>query len=235
MKSRAELKFRARELFREHWIVLVLSATVVWIVGRIQAQVMNLQAVPEESIALAEATPGMEIFAETWRAAPDFGIPNWQVFLAVLFIGVLWALLDYGFSSLALKTEKEEELSDLEVFAAYKKLGRWIVFYLVFTIKVMLWMMLFIVPGIIALLNYSQSVFLMLEDEELKPLAAIKKSCVLMQGRKLEFLTLWLSFIGYHLFALLTWGVTTLYSVPYTRLAYAGYYRELIASQDKTE
>ncbi|MCL2871046.1 MAG: DUF975 family protein [Coriobacteriia bacterium] len=235
MKSRIELKFRARELFFNNWVVFALSAAVLWIVSRIQVQIMNLQTVPEESILLAEATPGMEIFAETWRAAPDFGIPNWQIYLAIFLIGVLWAVLDYGFSSLALRAVKDEDLPDVEVFSAYKRFGRWVIFYLIYMVKVMLWSIFFIIPGIIAALNYSQAVFLMVEDEKLKPLDAIKKSIALMRGRKLELFTIWVSFIGFHILALFSWGVSTLYSAPYMKMTYAGYYRELITAQSNVQ
>ena len=234
MKSRIELKMQAQELFLKNWLLLVISAAILWVVSSIQGQISQFMPVPEESIAFAAATPGLETLAENWANLPDPGLAMWQVSLAVLLIGFLWAMLSYGFSSLALRAVKKEELPELEIFSAYRNFGRWAIFYLLYTIKVLLWSMLFIVPGIIAMLNYSQAVYLLIEDEDLRPNEALKKSTLLMRGRQFEFFIIWLSFIGFHLLAAFSWGISTLYSTPYIRMTYAGYYCELIANQSSS-
>jgi len=236
MKSRAELKKAAAKLFFENWFVLVFSAAVLLIVTQIQVQVTRMQErPPEEHIAMVEATPGFELFAETLRAAPETGLTVWQVLLIFQIFSILLALLSYGFSNLALKTVEGQHLSGVEVFSAYKRPLRWLAFYFIYTIKVLLWSLLFIVPGIIAAISYSQAVFLMIEDEELSPFAAIKKSSALMRGRQMEYFIMIMSFLGFYILAFFTMWITTLYSDPYIRMTLAGYYKELIAGQTQQQ
>jgi len=236
MKSRVELKATAAKLFFENWFILVLSAAVIWVVMQIQTQVMRMQArPPEEHLAILDATPGFEVMAETLRSAPEVGLSVWQVLLIFQILTIVMTLLGYGLSSLALKAAEGKDLPDLEIFYAYKKPLRWLAFYFIYTIKVLLWSMLFIIPGIIAALNYSQAVFLMIEDESLSPLAAIKKSTVLMKERKIEYLIIVLSFFWFYVLAFFTMWVTTLYSDPYMRMTLAGYYKELTKAQSVSQ
>ncbi|MCL2526488.1 MAG: DUF975 family protein [Coriobacteriia bacterium] len=230
MKSRVELKARARELFFAHWKLLALSAAILWVVNLIQNQVQRFITVPEESIVLAESVPGMENVAASWREAAVLGVPPLYIFAAVIAVIVVYSLLDYGMSSLALKTLDERDKDDLEIFSAFKRLGRWLGFLLLYTLKVFAWSLLFVIPGIIAALNYSQAVFLMIDDEKLRPAGAIAQSVQLMKGRQLEYFTIWLSFLGFMLLAFFSLGFSTIYSIPYMRLTFAGYYRELLAT-----
>ena len=91
----------------------------------------------------------------------------------------------------------------------------------------MLWTLLFIIPGIIAAYSYSQSMFIMAEDKDVKPLDAIKQSKELMNGHKMEYFVLQLSFIGWIILGSITFGIAFIWAVPYMQATYAMYFDEL--------
>lgn len=90
-----------------------------------------------------------------------------------------------------------------------------------------LWSLLFIIPGIIAALSYSQSMFIMADNKNIDPLDAISESKRLMQGHKAEYFVLQLSFIGWVLLSSITFGIALIWAIPYMQITYAMYFDEL--------
>lgn len=70
------------------------------------------------------------------------------------------------------------------LFAGFKWFGNTLATYLLITLFTFLWLLLLIVPGIIAALSYSQAFYLLADNPELGPMEAIRQSKQLMDGRK---------------------------------------------------
>ena len=86
---------------------------------------------------------------------------------------------------------------------------------------IFLWSLLFIIPGIIKSFAYSL-VPMLLGDDKYKDLTYtdyITKSRAMMNGHKMDFFVLKLSFIGWHMLAILTLGILELWIVPYQCVA----------------
>ena len=96
---------------------------------------------------------------------------------------------------------------------------------------VFLWSLLFWIPGIIKAIAYSQMFFLMADDPKLEAADAQKKSMKLMDGHKMEYFILQLSFFPWFLLILITFGLASIYVNPYTQASYAAFYDALIAKQ----
>ena len=88
-------------------------------------------------------------------------------------------------------------------------------------------LLLFIVPGIIFAMKYSQAAFIMSENKDLDIMAALKKSDEMMYGYKMNLFIFGLSFIGHILLGILTLGIYLLYAMPYMVLSYQNYYLNL--------
>ncbi len=87
--------------------------------------------------------------------------------------------------------------------------------------------MLVIVPGIILALNWSQYPFILKENPQMDGWDALKRSRDMMQGHRWEFFVLGLSFFGWGLLVLITFGLAALYVSPYMQATYAAYYSRL--------
>ena len=90
-----------------------------------------------------------------------------------------------------------------------------------------LWMFLFIIPGIIKWMSYSQAFYIMADDPQIAASEAIKKSQKMMDGHKMEFFMLHLSFIGWALGCVLTLGIGFLWLYPWVEATKAEFYLEL--------
>ena len=100
--------------------------------------------------------------------------------------------------------------------------------YLLKTGLVLLWSLLFIVPGVIKWISYSQTFFIMHDNTNLTPKEALDFSEKMMVGHKKEFFLLNLSFIGWHLLGILTLGILEVFYVgPYYKTTMSLYYEEL--------
>ena len=94
-----------------------------------------------------------------------------------------------------------------------------------------LWSLLFVIPGIIATYSYSMSFYILRDNPDMDANAARKASIEMMKGNKWKLFCLELSFIGWMLLSMLTFGILLLWVGPYMETAKAAFYEELKAKQ----
>lgn len=107
--------------------------------------------------------------------------------------------------------------------------NKWVLF-LVISILIgvftTLWSLLLIIPGIIAALSYSQAKFIGY-DNELQGYDCIKKSKEMMKGYKWNYFLFNLSFIGWYILGIFTFGILYIWVIPYVEISTALYYEKL--------
>lgn len=91
-------------------------------------------------------------------------------------------------------------------------------------IFVWLWSLLLVIPGIIAAYRYWAAPWIMAEDPAMQVRDAVNRSKEMMRGRKWRLFCLQLSFIGWDMLNILTFGIGTLWLKPYKTAAYAAFY-----------
>lgn len=139
----------------------------------------------------------------------------------------LTAFLLIGFYKYLLCIIREEEFSLATIWNFRTMFGGAMLIMIFITVFTFLWLLLFIIPGIVASLSYSMSFYLKADNENIYPLDAIKKSKQMMRGHKLEYFILGLSFIGWFLLSIITLGIALIWFVPYSQITFALYYDEL--------
>ena len=77
-----------------------------------------------------------------------------------------------------------------------------------------LWMLLLIVPGIIAAYRYSMAFYIVHREPDLDALAAISRSKALTQGHKSQLFSLDLSYLGWYFLGIFTCGILWLWVIP---------------------
>lgn len=98
---------------------------------------------------------------------------------------------------------------------------------LLMTVKVFLWSLLFIIPGIIKAYEYAMIPYILADNPGISSKDAFAMSKAMMTGNKWRFFVLELSFIGWILLTLLTCGFGAIFLTPYMEMANAVFYREL--------
>ncbi len=113
------------------------------------------------------------------------------------------------------------------LFDGFKCFGTALCAYLLMALFVFLWMLLFIIPGIIAGLSYSMTFFIIADDPSIGPMEAINKSKQMMQGYKWKLFCMGFRFIGWVLLCLCTCGIGFFWLAPYKITALAHFYEDV--------
>lgn len=115
-----------------------------------------------------------------------------------------------------------------DAFSGFKvKYGRNIGTLLLAGIKIVLWTILFIIPGIIKTYEYAIIPYILADDPEISSKDAFKKAKQMMKGNKWRLFKLEFSFIGWGVLCVLTLGIGTFFLIPYVNAANAEFYAEL--------
>ena len=93
------------------------------------------------------------------------------------------------------------------------------------TVYVFLWSLLLVIPGIIKAISYSQAMYIVAENKGIPALKAIEESKKMMDGHKMEYFILSLSFIGWSILADLTFCILYIWLMPYINATFANYYK----------
>ena len=117
------------------------------------------------------------------------------------------------------------------LFEGFQDYGRIFVTKLLQGIYTALWMLLLVVPGIIKHYSYAMTDYILKEDPEMKNNAAIEKSMAMMENNKMKLFMLDLSFIGWAILSLFTFGIGFFFLQPYVQVAHAAFYEDLKAQQ----
>lgn len=150
---------------------------------------------------------------------------------------ILLLPMQYAFTVAFLRMirgEKELEVADL--FTVYRdQFERSFLVELLAGIYIFLWALLLIVPGIVKSYSYAMAPYLMHDHPEMTASQAIDESMRLMEGNKMNLFLLDLSFIGWWLLCLITFGLLAFIVSPYQMTARAEFYRELIDEKSSAE
>lgn len=153
-------------------------------------------------------------------------IPDVSYIISIIVSGPL--ILGLTIFSMALSRKEYAETK--QIFSGFYNFANALGTYLLIVIFVILWMLLLIIPGIIYAIAYSQAFYIIADEPKTDPLVAIRKSKEMMYGYKMKYFLLQLSFIGWVLLCILTFGIGFLWLTPYIQVSNAIFYDDLKAN-----
>ena len=98
-----------------------------------------------------------------------------------------------------------------------------------------LWSLLFIIPGIIKSFSYSQTMMIVAENKGIGAREAINRSKAMMDGRKMDYFVLGLSFIGWGLLCCITLGIAYIWVGPYMQATMVNFYNDIKPAEATAE
>lgn len=98
---------------------------------------------------------------------------------------------------------------------------------LLYSLFIIVWSLLFIIPGIIKAYAYSMCYYIMADNPQIDGNSAIKESIKIMKGNKWRLFCLDFSFIGWILLCVLTFGIGYLWLIPYMQASRVQFYENL--------
>lgn len=156
----------------------------------------------------------------------------WGILVTIFIMGAFM----FGFTRYYMNVRDDSSDFMTHIFAGFKS-GTYlsaILTYLCMTLFTLLWSLLFIIPGIIAALSYSQSFYILNENPGMSPLNAIEQSKTMMKGHRFRYFLLGLSFLGWILLSVVTVGIALVWVVPYMQTTFANFYADLKANSNQT-
>lgn len=175
--------------------------------------------------------------------------------LVALIVSFYSMVVNFGYYGYSLRIMRGQEGGFRDLFSNFYMAGKIILLQVLKVVFVYLWMLLFIFPGIIALYRYRMAEYCLLDDPDISPLEAIRRSKKLMCGRKFDMFATELSFFGWLLLQVLAQeiaymlgdltgipAVATILSVAvgtvigmflvaYQNLTYTGFYLFVLGNQ----
>ena len=160
-------------------------------------------------------------------AGHDFWIIALTIAVASLLLAlVIGGAVQMGWAHFNTKLIKGQEVRFGDLFSQFHRLWTCICMYFVMGFFILLWSLLFIIPGIIAAYRYAMVPYLMAEFPDLGVMDAMQESKRLMQGNKWRLFCLELSFFGWMLLAAVT-VIGSLWVTPYIQAAVAAFYMDV--------
>lgn len=132
-----------------------------------------------------------------------------------------------GFITFSLNISRDNDPKVENIFEGFQNFKSAVGAYLLMLLFIFLWMLLLIIPGIIAALSYSMTFYILADDPSISPMDAIDKSKAMMKGNKWKYFLLNLRFLGWALLCLLTFGIGFLWLIPYIQVSIAKFYDDI--------
>ena len=237
MKFAADFRSIAREGLRGRWGMAVVAGVIASLLGAVSSGGPEVNFHFNENGAdVGFELGGQQIFnsASGWNEhLTGFLVGGLSaIVLAGLVMAVVYFLLGsvvgLGYNRFNLELvdrRKEPELGSLFGYFSHWKTAAAARF--LETVYILLWTLLFIIPGIIAGYSYAMTGYILSEHPELTAGEAISRSKDMMEGNRWRLFCLQWSFIGWDILCLFTLGIGNLWLSPYKQAATAAFYREI--------
>ena len=166
------------------------------------------------------------------QAMPQFVISYLQVVAPIaLAMGIVQliagGMIRLGYCRFLLKMYDGEDAKLEDLFSQTHRFTDGLCLNLLQGLLIVLWTLLFIIPGVIAALRYAMAPFILYENPGMRASEAIDASKEMMDGHKMDLFILSLTFIGWDILAALSLGIGNLWLNPYQSMAFASFYRML--------
>lgn len=233
----ADFRERARTALQNNWLWAVITGMVASMLGACTTMLdgggsSSSSDLSEEDLEVLESAGinATEILTNPVVQAV-------LVFLGVLLIAlVVWAIvimviggpitLGYAQYNLNLVDGCNPQFSDL--FSKFNQFGQGFCVQFLRNLFIVLWTLLFIIPGIVKSYSYAMAAYIAAENPEMSATEAIDESKILMEGNKWRLFCLDISFIGWSILCIFTLGIGNLFLRPYREAAFAEFYREIV-------
>ena len=210
MRTNQEYKNAALDRLRGNWTAPVIATLVFTVIA--------LFCTSGQAIPYIKANTGMTL----WLGGASF----------LLMVFVVNPLIVGYDNAMRLFYERGEEdiLSNMFKIATTNYLHKVLGMFLM-DLKVLLWTLLLVIPGIIMTFAYAMTPYILEEHPEIGAWDASTRSREMMKGHKFDLFWLYLSFIGWAILGILTFGIGYLWLSPYVSCSEIGFYNDLKAEQ----
>ncbi|MBQ7284571.1 MAG: DUF975 family protein [Oscillospiraceae bacterium] len=229
MLKAADFRKIARDALKGNWLVAVGTGFIASLLGGCimfgggGSGSVNVNEQTIEQAAHSIQTDGA-LMAFLFTALAMVSIIAIAYAVVLLIIG---GAVSLGYAKFNLNLINRNSPKVEDVFSQFKCFKSGFAMYFLRGLYTFLWMLLFIVPGIIASYSYAMAPYILYENPDMTGREALAASKELMCGNKWRLFCLEISFIGWSLLSAITLGIGFLFLRPYIEAAGAAFYREI--------
>lgn len=241
MRTRESLKAEAKDLLRGNWWSGISLNTIPYLIVNVLVSVVSWMAIFPVLLPLVDLGLLQDTYTDT-TGVGDIGLILGGIILGII-IFVLSILISFatnivtiGIAASNLDWVKTGDASDAGLAKAFRYFSTkdfWKVFVLSLkqVLYIWLWSLIPVVGPIISFvkaLAYSQTAYIYRQKGDvLTSGEIITESRKLMDGNKLDYFVLQLSFIGWLILSTLSFGIGLIWLVPYYNMTLAVYHKDL--------
>ena len=141
----------------------------------------------------------------------------------------------YSLHFISKKVYHAREVKIDNLFDGFKVFTKTLVIYLLNTIFVTLWSLLFIIPGIIKYYAYSMAYYVSIDNPDMTADECITESRKIMDGNKMRLFCLQMSYLGWIILSIFTFGILLLWVAPKMQVATYAFYYEVSGKKQRDE
>lgn len=242
MRDRAEIKIQARQNYHAQFGVCIL-ASILLIISNPIALYNSISNIIEslgwygylDTLRIG-VTANTNFISATLAFIARYSTPEIQLssigvlnYFAPIFSLFITPAIWVGICSLHLRIYRGQKGTIGDVFkTGFNDLGRNVCGIFWMSLFIVLWSMLLIIPGIIKMLSYFMTPYILADSEKVRASDALRLSIRMTNGCKGKIFVMALSFIVWELLSVLSFGLIGIfYACPYRGISFAGLYEEL--------
>ena len=242
MKYAADFRSIARTALKGKWGIAVVAGLIASLLGAIGSNGPELNVeLNDGNFNASLQILGQDVVSsnagfEFWPVIAS--IATYVAIFAIVFgiaLFILGSIVEVGYMKFNLDlVDRQKEAEIGTMFGYFQHWKTTACARLLQGVYVLLWSLLFIIPGIIAGYSYAMTSYILAENPELTASEAIERSKQMMSGNRWRLFCVQISFIGWDILsALLTFGIGSLWITPYKQAAIAAFYREISGTEYK--
>ena len=144
---------------------------------------------------------GVDSYSTVYNSMPAYSP------LSGIYSLLVTGAMDLGLTLFFLAMFRRQIVGIGDVFLGFERYGKALGLFLFQGLFIVLWLLLFIVPGFIAAIRYSQAFFILADDPNKGIRQCMDESKMMMRGNKAKYFCMSLSFIGWAILASIPAGV----------------------------
>lgn len=202
MEPSSNLRALGRNALTGKWQTAIIAAAIYMLCLQIPVAVFNsVFGVNAANLYMDPYTMDVNTYNALYSSMPTVSP------MSGLYTVLVSGAFELGISLFFLAMFRRQIVGASDIFLGFEKFGKALGLMVYQSIFIALWTCLFIVPGIIAALRYSQAFFILADDPSKSIRQCMDESKMMMKGNKMKYFCLSLSFIGWMLLASIPEGI----------------------------
>ena len=194
------LRALGRNALAGKWKIAILAVVVYQLCLQVPPVILNALFGSKTDI-LSGQSYNVDVYSSIYNSMPSYSM------LASVYVLLVTGAFTLGVMIFFLAVFRRQQVGVVDIFLGFEHFGKALGMMLFQSLFILLWSLLFFIPGIIASIRYSQAFFILADDPDKGIRQCMNESKVMMKGNKSKYFWLSLSFLGWALLSALPAGI----------------------------